>query len=229
MSAGKHMEELLKRIYMPSVFYFPKALFPNLSAETRQMLDVYGFFEDTGILKANGDVGSITTPVNALEIYKKEDVLNGNLFQLLEIKEGHQNKSFGFLFEKYLSQVKTWAGVYDWLLNNLEKQIPQEYHGQKPLFEYQCIVLDKHLTMLDQEFQFNIDETATTNVVDILAENEAILPISGLLSNDLQASRSGEAINKKQKVTKPSKKPLLLTEQEADEYLLERVFNVKLG
>ena len=70
MDASKEMEELLKRIYMPTVFYFPKELFPDLTPETKKTLKAYRFFEDLGILKANGDAGSLKKPINTLEIFK---------------------------------------------------------------------------------------------------------------------------------------------------------------
>ena len=177
MEASREMESLLKRIYMPSVFYFPKALFPNLSPETQKELKEYHFFEDLGIIKDNGDVGSLKTSFNALEIYKKDGVLEGNVFQFLEMKERLSGEAFRFLLDKYLSHVKTWVYAYNWLLDNFDKQIPETSKKEKVLFKYQCTILNNHLAKLNQKFQFNFNKTSTINLVDLFRRTKMHFPL----------------------------------------------------
>lgn len=229
MQASKDMEELLKRIYMPSVFYFPKALFPDLTPKAKKELDEYHFFEDLGVLKVDGDVGSLKKLTNTLEISKKDNVLEGNIFQLLELKERLKQESFRFLLEKYISHVKTWIYAYKWLLDNFDKQIPETDKNQKSLFEYQCVVLDDHLTKLTQKFQFNINRTERVDLVEVLKDNNRILPQNQPLYNNLiQGVKEGRE-SKKQQSEKQTKKQILLTEYQADDFLLKTVFNVKLN
>ncbi|WP_418602806.1 hypothetical protein [Hwangdonia sp.] len=227
MEATKEMEALLKRIYMPSVFYFPKALFPNLSAETKKMLMEYRFFEDIGIIKTNEDIRSLRIPTNALEIYKKDNVLEGNLFQLLEMKDRLGRESFRFLFDKYLSNVKAWIFGYKRLLENFDSCMPKTSKNKKIFFEYQCRALDDHLIKLNQKFQFNFKNTKTTNLIDVLSKHKSVFPFNKSIHHSLIRSIEKNDNEKERETKKPIKKQLLLTEKEADEFLLKTVFNVK--
>lgn len=229
MEPSKEMEELLKRIYMPSVFYFPIELFPDLSTETKKELDKYQFFEELGILKANGEVEPLKRAANTLEIGKKDGVLEANVFQLLETKERLKRESFVFLLDRYLSYVKTWIYAYNWLLSNFDKQFTETDKKLKSLFEYQCVVLDNHLKILNQKFQFNYSNTPTTNLVDILSKNKEMLPLGQSLNNDLKGSVKKVEVKADQKSVKQNKKKLLLTEKQADDFLLKTVFNVQEG
>lgn len=229
MEASNDMEELLKRIYMPSVVYFPKELFPDLTEETKKTLTEYQFFEDIAVVKVNEDIGSLRTPVNAIEIYKKEDVLEGNVFQLLEMKERLGGESFGFLLDKYLSNVKAWIYAYKWLCENFEKQIPETESNQKILFEYQSTVLENHLSKLNQRFQFNYTTTNTATALDILSKNKKMLPIDQSVYDDLIGNIKKVETNKNDKPVVEQKKQILLTEKQADDFLLTTVFNVRIG
>lgn len=229
MEATKEMESLLKRIYMPTVFYFPKALFPNLSPETKKELKEYHFFEDLGIIKSNGEVGPLKKAFNALEIYKKDGVLEVNIFQLLEMKDRLNGEAFYFLLDKYLSHVKSWVYAYNWLLENFDKQIPKTSKNQKPLFEHQCTILDNHLAKLNQKFQFNFNNTSAINLVDVLSKNKSVFPFNKSIYDSLKGSVKKIDVDHQNKTTKQNKKQLLLTEKEADEFLLKTVFNMKIA
>ena len=229
MEASKEMESLLKRIYMPSVFYFPYELFPNLSPEIIKELEDYKFFEDFGVLKANGEVGLLRRPTNTLEIFKKSEILEGNIFQLLEMKERLKEPSFNFLLEKYISNVKVWIYVYKWLFDNIDKQILESDKKQKSLFEYHCVILTNHLEQLNLKFHFKSNEITTADIVGVLANDNKILPLDQSLFQNLQEGvKKEELINTKHKVSKQTKKHLLLSEKQADSYLLKTVFNVSL-
>lgn len=229
MGASNEMEGLLERIYMPSVFYFPKELFPELSPEAKKTLEEHRFFEDLGILRADGDVGSLKKVANTLEIAKKGDILDGNVFQLLEMKGRLKAGPFGFLFDKYLSNVKTWARAYKWLLENFERQIFEADENQKSYFEYQCMILDEHLIKLNQKFRFDFNVTAMADLVDVLSQGKKTLPLGRPLFNDIIKGVHRVEENKKHKPVKQHKKQVLLTNEEADGYLLKTVFNVRLG
>jgi hypothetical protein len=228
MSASNEMEALLKRIYLPTVFYFPYELFPNLSQETKKNLEAYHFFEDLGILKIDGKVSSINEAANSLELYKKDVILESNLFQLLEMKERLKSQSFGFLLEKYLANVNAWIYAYNWLSLNLVKQIPQASKSHIPLFEYQKVILENHLTTLKQYFKFKANDNPTTDeMVNVLLDNNETLSLDKALINDIvEASKDIKNIEK-QKPIKKAKKQLLLTAKQADDYLLKTVFRIK--
>ena len=228
MGTSKEMEELLKRIYLPTVFYFPHELFPNISLETKKNLEAYHFFEDMGILKNDGKVSSINQVINSLELYKKDVILESNLFQLLEMKERLKMKSFGFLLDSYLVNVQAWMYAYNWLFENLEKQIPQVTETYMSLFEYQKVVLTKHWADLKLHFELNIHRESTkTEMVDVLLEHKNTFPLGESLIDDMiEASTANKQIEK-QKQYKKAHKKLLLTEEEADEYLLKSIFKIK--
>lgn len=228
MRTSQEMEGLLKRIYLPSVFYFPEELFPNLSLETKQALEAYRFFEDMGILKIDGKVSSIHQVINSLELYRKEVVLESNLFQLLEMKERLKEKTFGFLMGRYLSNVQAWMYAYSWLFENLEKQILQVTETHKSLFEYQKVVLTKHMADLKLHFELhNYSDSTKTEPVNVLLENKKSFPFEESLIDDVVEASAGNKQIEKQKQYKKVNKKVLLTVEEADEYLLKTIFRVK--
>lgn len=226
MDASHEMKALLSRIYMPSVFYYPKDSFSELSQETKKALEKYEVFEDVGIIKVNGDSGSLKTSMNALEIYKKDGVLEGNVFQLLEMKERLGRDSFVFLLDNYLSNVKVWIKAYNNLLKNFDKQFTETLLNEKSLFEYQLTTLDNHLIKLKQKFKFNFKNPATTNSIDVLSKNEKVFPFDKSINDNIKEGVKQLNQNKEDKTGKQLEKQILLTEKEADDYLLKTVFNI---
>lgn len=226
MAASSEMKELLNRIYMPSVFYYPKDLLSDLSQETKKALEEFQIFEDVGIIKANGDSGSLSMSMNALEIFKKDGVLEGNVFQLLELKERLGSDSFVFLLDNYLSNVKVWIKVYKNLLKNFDKQFNETSLNEKSLFEYQITTLDNHLIILNEKFKFNLKDPATTNSIDILSKNEKVFSFDKSVNNNIKAGVKQLNQNKEYKTGKKLEKQILLTEKEADDYLLKTVFSI---
>ena len=228
MGSSDDMEGLLKRIYQPTVFYLPYELFPTLSVKAKKDLEAYGIFEDLGILKSDGDVSSINQKGNGFELYRKNVVLEANLFQLLEMKERLKSQSFGFLLEKYLSNVNAWIYAYNWLRLNLVKQIPQATESNIAMFEYQKVVMENHLTSLKQYFEFKPQSNPTKKeIANILLDNKETLPLDNVLIDDIVAATKGIGSVEKHKPIKKVEKKLLLTEKQADDYLLKTVFNLK--
>jgi hypothetical protein len=227
MGSSNDMEELLKRIYQPTVFYLPYELFLNLSVKVKKDLESYGFFEDLGVIKSDGNVSSLNQ-INGLELYRKDVILETNLFQLLEMKERLKSQSFGFLLEKYLSNVNAWIYAYNWLYQNLVKQIPQASESNIAMFEYQRVVLEKHLISLKQYFEFKPHGNPTKNeIANILLDNKEALPLDKVLIDNIVEATKDIGHVEKQKSIKKGEKEILLTAKQADDYLLKTVFNLK--
>ncbi|MDO7173906.1 hypothetical protein [Mariniflexile sp. AS56] len=228
MSASLEMEALLNRIYLPTVFYFPHELFPNLSPETKKVLEEYHFFEELGVLKADGEVSSLNQGIHSLELFKKDTILESNLFELLETKERLKSQSFGVLLERYLLNVKAWIFAYKWLHENFSKQIPKDSDNYLPLFEYQSVVLEKHLTSLKQYFKFDDQGGLGSNeLADVLLENKAVFPLNKTVVDDIVEASKGVKQLETLNPVKKQKKPLLLTNSQADDFLLKTVFNIR--
>ena len=185
------------------------------------------FFEDLGILKIDGKASSINQAANSLELYKKDVILESNLFQLLEMKERLKSQSFRFLLEKYLSNVNAWIYAYNWLRLNLVKQIPLASKSHISLFEYQRVILENHLSSLKKYFEFKANNNPTKNeIANVLLDNKETFPLDKALINDMVEASRGFNKTDEQKPIKKFKKPILLTEKQADDFLLKTVFKI---
>ena len=115
---------------------------------------------------------------------------------------------------------------YSRILKNFDKQFTETLLNEKSLFEYQLTTLDNHLIKLKQKFKFNFKNPATTNSIDVLSKNEKVFPFDKSINDNIKEGVKQLNQNKEDKTGKQLEKQILLTEKEADDYLLKTVFNI---
>ena len=228
MDIKTRIADLQKSIYLPSIFYIPYVLFPDLSEESIIELEDNEFFNTLGIITERGEVGSFKNK-DSLNILVKPTVLRQNVFQLLEMKGHLQNETFNMVLDDYWSTVNFWDHIYEWLRYNVEQDIPTIRESTITLFNHQSDAIKAHLSQLQVRFQVSAT-IAPINRKELLERHKDLIP--------LDQKQFGHIFKKKENVIAPKdntipkgklKKTISLpSDAEVDVLILKRVFNVKL-
>lgn len=226
------MQVLVNKIKAPSIFYIPRKLVAKLSKKDRDNLTKIGFLDTMFIINTSGVNKPITNANELLNLFEKEKILTSNIFQLLVLKTKLEKATFHYLLEEYLKELVSWLGVLD--VVRVDAKVDLHYY--KPYFQsyldMQYNHLKNHKTEINQKFghwktEFEIGrifndpnfklpkrrqkENLSSNKID----NGKIAPIKG-------ATQPAKIIKRKSK-------PLLISDTDADAYLLKTVFNVNFN
>lgn len=222
MEFNNDIENLINGLYYPSIFYIPKVITKDFSETAKQELQDFGLFEDVGILKTDGTVESVKNDLYTMQLMGKKNRLENNFFQLLKFRDQLSLDAFNFIKNEYLRHAKACAQIYTWLYNNIGVETHCVTDSQKQWFELQKNEAAQHVENLRTKFSWiETFRRADFSKMDIKVPN--------LFKN----KRYGEILNQSLKES-TKKKPIQKTktykisDKEADEFLLQTVFNVKL-
>lgn len=166
------------------------------------------------------------------QILKK--ILETNLFKLLEGKEKLKNAQFDFFIKMYLERVNFCLHISKWLNNNMATYRLEMNDEVKSAFQFQCDFFQQHFEHLNEYFSYSekLTTQAPIDVAKFIENNfkelkESIANqrdnVKAIIDNEAQNILKGEH---KKEVKAKLKKPILITEQEADKFILKRVFKV---
>jgi hypothetical protein len=165
---------------------------------------------------------------------QKKKILETNLFKLLEGKEKLKNDQFDFFIKMYLERVNFCLHISKWLNNNLASYKLEMNEEVKSAFQFQCDFFQQHSEHLNEYFSSN-EKLITQDPIDVaqfieknfkeLKESFANQNDNGkaIIDNEAQNILKGEH---KKEVKAQMKKPIIITEHEADKFILKRVFKV---
>ena len=218
--------DLQKSIYQPSIFYFPYALYPNLSEEILMELEDHEFFNTLGIITELGEVGSFKNK-DSFNVMIKPIILRQNIFQLLEMKGHLQKETFNMVLEDYWSIVNLWDHIYEWLRNNVEQDIPTIRESTISLFNLQSDAIKAHLSQLMAQFQVSATDTPF-NQQELLERHKNLIPLDQKKFEHIfqPQEKIDASLQKSNPKTKRKKTFSVPSDAEVDKLLLERIFNV---
>jgi len=212
------LEILNERANRLTLFYFPYQLFPNLTDEEKKQLESEQIFGELYLYQKKKQTIIIKNSLSNIELFNKKDILDNNILKLIEIKEKGKDKSFSFILERYISRIKGWEYIHDWLNNNFNNNIVGDQESKKYLFQFQLDTFRTHLEEIQQHFkiQKNIPTESYNNIV--------FDDVSFLTSKNKTLKK---IIDKNSKSNKKKKPKVYVTNEDADQYLLKTVFNIK--
>jgi len=215
MELEKVFKVLWQNLYKPFVFYIPKRLMPELDGN-KALNTVF-------LIDSQGFDNELKDEFSNHLIQSKSMVLNENIFKLIDINERLKKEQFQFILKKYLEHVNFVFYVSDWMGKHVTEDVKDLRAETKEAFQSQVNVFLKHMEELKSH---------------IIIPNQA-LPKEGIhviefIENDLKEilnfrknSDSSKGIeNKEASIVKPKKKSVLLTDEDAEVFLLESVFGV---
>jgi hypothetical protein len=212
---GTELEILNERANRFMLFYIPYELFPNLNDEQKKQAEDDLFFGRLYLYKQDDIIVDFEKGLNQINLFSKKGLLENNLLRLIEIEEKGGNKSFYFLLEKYVSRIKGWEYIFEWLNNNAENNIVDLSISNKNLLQFQLDTTRLHLREIESHFGKK-DNIASEDPESIFFENKGLVIAKGKTVHDFI----------KEKNDNDKKRQPLITNAEADRYLLETIFNV---
>jgi hypothetical protein len=173
---------------------------------------------------------------DSTKILNKGNILSKNMFELLSIKSSLKTHEFDYILEKYHTVAEYHFYITDWLVKNLDKKMSNKVDKtMSGLFKIQLSISKNHFEELIKHFYPTKDliPKGIFNIMEMIKELFPNLLEKFSISDAQSASvtvKIDVAKDKKAniKVDKPTKKKPLITNEEADIYLLENIFNVRV-
>lgn len=220
------------------VFYIPENSFFNSIIDQTEPALLSSFFEKVIIMDWHkGPLMYAKSSVKFNEL-KKVSLFNKNILALIEKKTKLESQGFHYVFDKYFNQVKALYLLARWLNDSIRLQQAvntsdntiQDIKTQKKLLENHIVELNK--IFRGKETVVQEQEPSTKNLelqVPILLDQLNKIE-SNQLTNSKIVDRLLASTQKQSEKTKLPKKPkkLLISETEAEEFILASTFGIKL-
>lgn len=218
MELEKVFKELWQNLYKSFVFYIPKRLMPEL--DDNKALDT------TVLIDSQGFDSQIKDQLCNHIILGKSMVLNENIFKLIDLSERLKEKQFQFFLEKYLEHVNFVVYISDWMHEHISHDIKDLKADTRQAFESQVNVFKQHVEDLKTHIIIPdlVLSSKTVNVSEFIERD--LLDIKKALNINEDSSSQIPKKNIKELPIKPKKILPLLTDEEAETFLLETIFNI---
>lgn len=219
---------LIHSLYKPLVFYIPRKLWAGLDDGKWLDKKFDPIFDTVVLLKEDGSNHVLNNGVSNYYMLSKGSVLDKNIYELLDLKAQLSLEAFSFLSERYSLSVAFYKKVSSWMLEHVKQDVSDINNETLKSFEIQKLAFNNHWDYIQEHF--SVPESVREYFLE-----------EGLIAKDVIAMRDFMSVaeykpenifDKLQKSTtnsiKKKEKRLLITGEDAEKFLLETVFNVKL-
>ncbi|MDN3665778.1 hypothetical protein ACFFU1_18220 [Algibacter miyuki] len=160
------------------------------------------------------------------EILSKPMILNDTIFKLIDQNERLPKQQFQFVLEKYLEHVNFVLYVSDWMENHVELDIPNLREDTKNTFISQTKVFLKHVEDLKSHIIIpnKLLKNQEVNVLKFIENN--LTEVKSELNIITDSERSNDLLKNVETPKLLKKKSPLITEEDAEAFLLETVFQI---
>tara|TARA_R110002073_G_scaffold72537_1_gene177071 strand:- start:32127 stop:32825 length:699 start_codon:yes stop_codon:yes gene_type:complete len=226
MNVKDELERLTENIYIPTVFYVPKSVLPDLSEESIKELDGIGLIHTLLIFNLEKQLKSLAKDVSSMNIFEKEAILKTNYIQLIEIENQLTKESFLHVLNEYLQAARGYNHIYSWMLNHIDEDIPSITANFKSFFRYQAAVLKQHTLEVKNKFLHYNEQIDTSNNLDkIIEKGKEVIKLNSDFNKVIDETNI--PATEPSKTTEKKKVTLQLpSEDQVDRELLASVFHV---
>ncbi|MBP94226.1 MAG: hypothetical protein CMC55_08935 [Flavobacteriaceae bacterium] len=223
-------EDMTKRLYVPMVFYIPRRIWNQFDKEKWNDKEYNNLFDKVVLIKPDGSNALLNNEQSSHHIMIKKERLDLNTFKLLEIQGDLDTRQFDFILNKYITQLDFIKRISMWMFENVQKDIESLKQETYLSFQLQQKAIIEHWKYVKENFVGITQINKTTNEIvlnkkDFKSFKEFMNP-SGIFPSATQTkSKAREEDLKPQKQKKVKK--ILVTEEEATDFLLRTVFNMK--
>ncbi|MBR9846862.1 MAG: hypothetical protein GYB35_12510 [Algicola sp.] len=219
MALNKDMLDLIATVHKPVIFYLPERLFPNLPPDVIKGFEAISLLNTLFLIDEKGTPGPIDGSIKYVTLLGKPKILKSNIFQLLEMKSNLNKDTFLYLLNDYNKEVSTWVSATEVIKNDaLHETVNYAKTLQSYLdLQYQC--LRDHQLELNSKFGEWKSDVEFERISKVFKKSSSINSKSNV---SLKAS-----VEDKRKTTiRLNKSKSLISDEEADKYLLNTIFNV---
>lgn len=236
----KIYDDFIEKLIDGYVYYIPMEVFEeDVLEHLKSEIEDDFFYEFNALVK--GEFGSGNVNDLRILIMNKNGTLEKSVFDLLKLKRVLLEAEFKIVINKYLNYAEILASIAKWLLDNLE--LYMNINGDmdaKTVFglQYNCLV--EHFKQLYETFgeEYNYQLTTFFTSREIASKyvpdfyNRVIkfsnkYPLAEDASDIIERVKP-KPINKSNTKRKTKKKLQLITEEKAELFLLESVFDIKI-
>lgn len=225
------MEESLKdkhqifieRLYKPFIFYIPRRLYTELDPKGNWDHEKFdGVFDTVVLIKEDGSNQALDDGPSNFYILPKGLVLGKNTYDLFDLKEELNDPSFRFLLDNYLKNLVFYVRISKWMYDNIRTDIKDIREETLFSFEKQMEIFQEHWDYLQENFKKESHQT--TNPLEGEIKKEDLKTVNNLI-NIPNVAKAEHSMNTKPLPKKKGKK-ILVTDEEAEKFLLKTVFRV---
>ena len=228
-SLNKIYDEMIERLYKPLIFYIPRRIWNQFDKDKWNAKMFDEVFDKVVLIKPDGQDIILNNEPSNFHIMFKVARLDKNTFKLLDIQKKTDSNQFDFLLNRYCVQLDFYRRVSKWMAENIQKDVKDNNEETLFSFEIQQSTFSKHWQYIQDTFVngLKIEETkADSNLT-----NKDFKSLQDLMnqSSILPKAEAPESINENDTniIKKPKKiKKVLLTEEEAERFLLRTVFHI---
>ncbi|TXE13841.1 hypothetical protein FUA26_01815 [Seonamhaeicola algicola] len=220
MAFNNDLNSLIKGIYLPSILYIPKSLAFYLDDNFRKEIQDAGVFDHLVVLSTEGILTTFNNDFPEIILLNKENILDNNILQLLKFRDQFSDTTFNFIKTEYLKHANNYQKSYTSLLENIDTETTCVKDTQKVWFELQMDAITKHIKKLKEVLNFENNINYKDNLSPSISELNILKEkrYNSLLENVLIPEKK-----------KPKAKPYKISNEDADIFLLQSVFNVDLN
>ena len=233
----KLVEVLLKDVG----FYIPSELIPTHLLKEMSDKIPNGFLDQLSILDISGGFGVFELEEFNNRLILKRTLLEKNIFKLLKKKKELDTDEFYYILDRYLDQVEFYCAIANWLSVNLSVYHKNEVNVHTiGSFELQNEFYKSHFIELINLFYpsetiqlkeyYDLSELLKVYLPDLIARfdkaNNELLVNSDIDLFQHEFKKDQDKMTKEKKTTKKRKKEPLVSDQEAEEFILKSVFNI---
>ncbi len=230
-SLNKIYDELICRLYKPLIFYMPRKLWVEFDGKKWNDKQYDELFDTVVLIKGDGKNHALKNEPSYYHILGKTQALDKNTYTLIEVKAKLETSSFEFVIDKYCQYINFYIRVSVWLTEHVEKDIAELSQETLNSFVYQKEAFEKHRDYLQKSFltpkqkqdegtNKSLTEEDLKSIRTLLNVSDEVTTKEGIISSDFEPPETTKKAKKE--------KTVLMTEEEAEKYLLRTVFNVKL-
>ncbi|AOW20760.1 hypothetical protein [Urechidicola croceus] len=214
-------ESLLGNLYMPMVFYVPEHIIPDDMKKIKAEFKENNFFNTIIAIDENGYNFELKKKKNVGVLFSKINNLQRNTMKLLDAKEIMSPRQFEFLYNRYLVLIRFYVRISNWMGDNIISEIEGVKEWIVRLFVNQKIILNDHMNDLNKYFASN--KTIEISSEKVIKNFDEFFP-----QFDSFKIKNEKEIDKEEviKVKSKRKKRKIITDEEAELFLLKSVFNI---
>ncbi|GGG32268.1 hypothetical protein [Bizionia arctica] len=224
-------DEIAKRLYIPMIFYIPRRIWNQFDKEKWEDKIFDNVFDKVVIVKPDGSDILLEDAPSYFHLLIKKERLDKSTFKLLNLQPDLEEKQFNFLLNKYCLQLDFFRRVSKWMVENIQQDVKEINNEILMSFELQQTTFEEHWQYIQENFvdapkikEIKADSILSTK--DFESFQDLMKP-TGILSRTIDVEVKNEKVVLKPKRSKKEKK-ILVTEEEATDFLLKTVFNMKL-
>ncbi len=209
------MKSLLEKINRNLIVYLPRKILEQASGKDLIKLDNVGMTNNLIFIKDDGKLELITYGARSLLVLKKEKDLKANIFELMNMKTNTKKNALNFLLDNYFTELDTYINLTYMIMNNAKDETINYISDIQWSLDLQHKVLKEHKVELKNYFG---DWKLKVDLERVFGYAPMLKPKNKNSSKTIKQDKKNN-----------TKRVFLITGTEADNYILNTVFNIDIA